>query len=163
MLVGCGLFFLDPLFSFFPQARKQAVHTQKTETEKNQSSWKSDILVVFRAPCLQVSVSHSPHYLTVVSPPPILCHACPPPHTLSAQDVSSQRLHSAGHWYYQGPEVSGVSTPPWFPMSTEASERLEDAYVRRWELDLDDTPIDYIAETGVLYTANFTLMAQASR
>ncbi|CAM9283426.1 unnamed protein product [Scytosiphon promiscuus] len=79
---------------------------------------------------------------------------------IEAMDTCSQRLHSTGHWYYQGPDVAVASTPPWFAMNTEANERLEDAYVHRRELNLVDSPIQYTAETGVLYTANFTLMTQ---
>lgn len=84
-------------------------------------------------------------------------HAIPPPPRDKVQDSSAQRIHSAAHWYVQGPTVQSTISPPWFPMDAEASRGLEEAYVRG-----GDSEGGMYQSAGVIYRVNFALMTQAS-
>lgn len=85
-------------------------------------------------------------------------HATPPPPPCDTiQDSSAQRIHSAAHWYFQGPIVQSTISAPWFPMDAEASRGLEEAYAQR-----GDSEGGTYQAGGVTYRVNFALMTQAS-
>eukprot|EP00752_Nemacystus_decipiens_P016478 g14730.t2 len=80
---------------------------------------------------------------------------------IEAIDNCAQRLHTAAHWYFQGPVLSDAADycPPWFPMDAEANRGLEEAFLRRGEGEVDG---GVYQARGVAYHANFTLMTQSN-
>lgn len=79
-----------------------------------------------------------------------------------SQDSNAQRLHTAAHWYFQGPVLSSAIdySSPWFPMAAEANRGLEEAFLRRGEGEVDG---ELYQVGSVSYHANFTLMMQARK